>query len=300
MGDGISHLYLHSTLDTGYDISHASARDLLARMHLHLQNTDLVRIIFLSSADELDLVSRLDGTVHHLEIRNDSSERVEHRVKDKGLQRSVRVSCRSRNRFHYCVQHFLHTLAGLSRCQQHLLRLASQKIHHLIRNHIHHRRLHIYLVQHGNDLQVVLYGKIQIGYCLSLNTLSGIHNQKRTLTGSDGTGHLIGKVHVARSVDQVESVLFSVIYIVHLDRMALDGDALLLLKVHGVQNLVLHVTRSESVGYLQHPVRQGTLAMVDMGYDTEISCLLHCNAIIRAKIIQIFLFLLKPFPPSPI
>ena len=84
--------------------------------------------------------------------------------------------------------------------------------------------------------------------------------------------------------------------IVHLDSVALDGDTLLLLKVHRVEDLILHVAGCQGICNLQHPVRQGTLTVVDMGYDAKISCLLHSKniAIILAKIIQIFLFLLKP------
>ena len=67
--------------------------------------------------------------------------------------------------------------------------------------------------------------------------------------------------------------------------MALDGYTLFLFQIHRVQDLVLHVTGRKRIGNLQHPVGQGTLAMVDMGYYAKISCLLHCNALILAKII---------------
>ena len=61
-------------------------------MHLHLQHTDFIRIIFLSCAYKLHLVTRLDGAVHNLEVCNDASERIEYRVKDKSLKRSIRVT----------------------------------------------------------------------------------------------------------------------------------------------------------------------------------------------------------------
>ena len=57
--------------------------------------------------------------------------------------------------------------------------------------------------------------------------------------------------------------------------MALDGDSLLLLKIHGVQDLVLHVACREGIRHLKHSVRQSALAMVDMRNDAKISCLLH-------------------------
>ena len=57
--------------------------------------------------------------------------------------------------------------------------------------------------------------------------------------------------------------------------MALDGDTLLLLEVHRVEDLVLHITCSKGIGYLEHSICQGTLAMVNMGNNTKVSCLLH-------------------------
>jgi hypothetical protein len=57
--------------------------------------------------------------------------------------------------------------------------------------------------------------------------------------------------------------------------VALDGNALLLLKIHRVKDLILHVTGRQGIGNLKHSVRQGTLAMVNMGYDAKISCSFH-------------------------
>ena len=89
---------------------------------------------------------------------------------------------------------------------------------------------------------------------------------------------------MARSVDQVEGILLSVIHVVHLDCVALDGDSLLLLQIHRVEDLVLHVTRCQRICNLKHSVGQGTLSVVDMRYDTKVSSLLHCKSIIGAKI----------------
>ena len=61
----------------------------------------------------------------------------------------------------------------------------------------------------------------------------------------------------------------------HLDGVALDRDALLLLQVHVVQDLVLHVARRERLGELQQAVRQGALPMVDVRDDTEVPNVLH-------------------------
>ena len=91
---------------------------------------------------------------------------------------------------------------------------------------------------------------------------------------------------MARSVDQVERILLSLIIVIHLDRMALDRDALLLLKVHRVEDLILHITRIQRIRNLQHSVGKGTLSMVDMRNDAKVSCVLHLKCIIGAKIVN--------------
>ena len=64
-------------------------------------------------------------------------------------------------------------------------------------------------------------------------------------------------------------------HIIHLDSMALDGDAFLLFKVHRVKNLIFHVSGSQSVGDLQHPVCERTFTMVDMCDYAKVSYVLH-------------------------
>ena len=47
---------------------------------------------------------------------------------------------------------------------------------------------------------------------------------------------------MARSVDQVEDIFLSLVDVLHLDRVALDGDSLFPLKIHVVEHLSLHIS----------------------------------------------------------
>ena len=78
MCDGIADLDLCRSLDTGDDISHIAAADLLCRRQTHFQHTDFVCDIFLSGVEELDLVTGTDDAVLDLEICDNASERVEY------------------------------------------------------------------------------------------------------------------------------------------------------------------------------------------------------------------------------
>ena len=275
MGDGISHLDLRRGLDAGNDVAHIAAGHFLCRAHLHFQHADLIGRVFLAGIEELDPVSGMESAVLDFEIGDDAAERIEYRVENQCLKRCLRVALRGRNLLHYGIQDFRNALSCTCRYLVNLLRLASEQVADLVCNHLRTSRVHINLVQHRNDFQAVLDGLIQIGNSLSLNTLRGVHHQQRALAGCDRAGHLIGEVHVARSIDQVENVFLPLVGVLHLDCMALDGDALLFLEVHVIQHLVLHFPGAQSLCQFNEPVGKCTLAVVNVGDNAEVPDIFH-------------------------
>ena len=275
MCDGITDLDLRRSLDTGNDISHIAAADLLCRRQPHFQHTDFVSDIFLSGIEELDLVTGMDNSVLDLEICDNASERVEHRVENQCLKRCFRVSFRCRNLLHDGIQKRRHAFSSPRGNLEHFLRIASEKVADLVGHHVRTRGIHVDLVQDRYNLQTMVNGLIQVRNRLCLNALRSIHHKQRTFTGCDGTGHLIREVHVARGIDEVQHIRFSLIVVLHLNSMALDGDALFPLQVHIVQDLIFHLPRAQRLCKFNEPVGQCALAVVNMGNDAEISNMFH-------------------------
>ena len=77
------------------------------------------------------------------------------------------------------------------------------------------------------------------------------------------------------SVDQVQDIRLPFMFMLHLDGVALDGDAPLPLQLHVVQHLVLEVPFLQGSGEHQEAVGQRAFAMVDMGDDTEVANMIH-------------------------
>ncbi len=102
-----------------------------------------------------------------------------------------------------------------------------------------------------NDFQVVLNGQIQIGNGLCLNALRRIHDQQGAFTGRNAARHFVAEVDVSWSVNQVQTVFFAVEGIVHLDRVALDGDTALSFQIHIVQELLLLLANGHRLGGVQ-------------------------------------------------
>lgn len=76
---------------------------------------------------------------------------------------------------------------------------------------------------------------------------------------------------MAGSIDEVEIVFLTLVHVLHLDGMALNGYSLLLLQVHVIEDLVLHIPVGKGLGEFQKTVGEGALAMVDMGDNAKIT-----------------------------
>ena len=278
VGYGVADLDLGSALYARDHVAHVAAAYLGRGHELHLEHSDLLDLVFHSGGEELDLLALAYASVHDLAVGYHPAERVEHRVEDQGLQRRLRVAFRCGDLVHYRVEQRGHALAGAGGDLVDLLGLASQQLADLVGHELHLGGVHVYLVEHGDYLQPVVDGHVEVGDGLRLDALGRVHHEQRPFARGDRAGDLVGEVHVARGVDEVQPVGLASAVVEHLYRVALDGDALLLLEVHVVEDLVLHVAFAERPGEFQQPVGKRALAVVDMRYYAEVPDVFHKQA----------------------
>ena len=170
------------------------------------------------------------------------------------------------------LQDFMHILAGLGGYTGSVHRLNAHDILNFLRDIIGVRARQVDLVDDRNALKIMVQGEIHVPQSLGLHPLCRVDDKDSPVTCGKRAGNFIIKVHVSRRVDQVEDILLPVVRFI--DRsysLRLDGDASLSLKVHVIQDLLLHLTLRQKTGHLNDPVSQSGLAMVNMGYNTEIS-----------------------------
>ncbi len=154
---------------------------------------------------------------------------------------------------------------------------ATKQVYHLVGNQLRIGTGQIYFIEYRNDGQVVLQGQIKIGDSLGFYALRGIYNEECPFAGGNRTRYLVGKIHVAGGIYQIEGVFFAFVEVSHLDSVALDSDAALPLQVHVVEYLGFHFSLRNGIGKLQQPVGKGTFAVVNMGNDTEIASVFHAK-----------------------
>ena len=127
-------------------------------------------------------------------------------------------------------------------------------------------------VDDRNEFEALLLREMDIGDSLGLHALGGIDDQQRPFAGCERAGHLVGKVHMAWGVREVEFIVSPVFgRVFHRDRVGFDRDAALALEVHGVEELLLRLSFLDSSRGLQQTVGKGRLAVINVGDDAEIA-----------------------------
>ena len=133
-------------------------------------------------------------------------------------------------------------------------------------------RRQVDLIDGGHDIQVGVHGERRVGDGLRLDALGGIHHKDGTLAGGKRTRDLIGKVHVARRIDQVELIRLAIVGVIgDANGIGLDRDAALALNIHGIEQLRLHVALVDGMGELEDAVTNRGLAMVNVRNDREVA-----------------------------
>ena len=128
------------------------------------------------------------------------------------------------------------------------------------------------LVQDRHDLVIVVDGLVDVGERLGLDALARIHHQDRAFAGRQRPRDLVGEVHVAGRVHQVQDIGLAIVSLVgQAHGLGLDGDPALALDLHVVEHLFSHLALGERAGLLDQPVRQRGFAVVDVGDDGKIA-----------------------------
>ena len=193
-------------------------------------------------------------------------------VKNQRPQRRGGVPRRRGYTLHNGLEQLVHPRAPPGGNEQGVFRVKAQVFFNLLFRTGHVGGLHVDLVDHRHNFKVVLQREVHVGQGLRLHPLRGVHQQQRPFAGTDRPAHLVGKVHVSGRINQVEPVFAAVRGgIGNRHRLAFDRDAPLPLNIHGVQYLILKVAVFHQARFLDKPVGQRGLAVIDVGDNTKIA-----------------------------
>ncbi len=120
--------------------------------------------------------------------------------------------------------------------------------------------------------------EMHVRHRLRFDALRRIDNQQRAFARGQRSRNFVGKIDVARRVEQVQSISLPILRpIFHRHRMRLDRDSALALQVHRIEQLVLLVALVDRARRLEQSIRQRRLAVIDVRDDAEIARQFDCH-----------------------
>ena len=128
-------------------------------------------MILLAGGDELHEIILFQSAVDNFKIGDDSSERIENRVENKGLQRSIGVPFRRWHTLYDSLKHIIDTHPGFAARPDNILAVATEKVNNLVFYFIGLGTVKVTLVDNRNYLQVVVDCHVEVGYGLGLDSL---------------------------------------------------------------------------------------------------------------------------------
>ena len=158
-------------------------------------------------------------------------------------------------------------MPGLGGDPQHARRVLAEQLGELDRHAVGIGLRQVDLVHDRHDLEVVLDREIRVRERLRLDPLRRVDDEQRALACLQRPRDLVGEVHVAGRVDQVQLVALPC----HAHRLRLDRDPALALEVHRVEHLRAHLALRDGVRQLEDAVGERRLAVVDVRDDREIA-----------------------------
>ena len=162
--------------------------------------------------------------------------------------------------------------AGLARGEDGVLRRDGEDVLDLAAGFFGASAREVDLVDDRDDLEALVHREGGVGDRLGFHALRRVDQEHRAFTGGEGARDFVGEVDVPRGVDEIKDILLTVrCSEVHRHRVTLDRDALLALKVHRVEELLLHLALLDRLRVLEEAVGKGRLAVVDVRDDAEVA-----------------------------
>ena len=185
MGNGIPHLHFLSIFYSTDDVAHLASTQLLLGHHVHFKHAHLIGRILHARIEKLHVVALAYNAVHHLEVGNNSTKGIKHRVEDKCLQWSIIIACGMWHPLHNGIKDVFNALARLTRCAYDVGLITTQQFNDLVFNFFWHGAGHVHLVDDGNNLQIVFDGHIEVRDGLRLYALCCVYNEQCPFAGGD-------------------------------------------------------------------------------------------------------------------
>ncbi len=186
VGDGIADLSIADRLDRSRDIADFSRFE---RAVVHeggsVHEAGLNDVENGSGSHKADIIADLDSALLDADVDDNALVGVVVAVEDKGFQGLFGVTLWSGDIGDYLLEYFLDIHAHFSGNARSVHSGDTDDIFNLIADSFGVSRGEVYLIDNGDNLEVVLYREIGVREGLSLDALRSVHNEYSTLAGGE-------------------------------------------------------------------------------------------------------------------
>ena len=174
-----------NVFDTCDEISHFAGPELRQWLWSWLTCTNLNCIVRGAGLHELQATACCHAALHHANTRDNAAVLVELRVEDERLQRRIDVALWCGDLFNDLVQQLRHSGTCLCRDTQDVFCRNTQDVLDLLGIAVRVCCGQVDLVQHRDNLKIVLKGQVTVCKSLRFDALSGIHYQHHAFACSE-------------------------------------------------------------------------------------------------------------------
>ena len=225
MGDGVADLGICQALDGTDEVADLSSPEHLTVHHLWGEDPQAGDFVVRAGLHELDAILDPNLTLLDADEHNDTDVGIEPGVDNEGLQQPLAVPGRRLEVLDHSLQDILDADTALRRAEHRVVDVDPDDLLDLLQHPIRLCAGQIDLVDHRDDLKVLIDGEVDVGEGLGLDTLSGIDHQKDAFTGRQRPADFVGEVDMSGGVDEVEGVDLAVLRLPgDDDGLGLDGD----------------------------------------------------------------------------
>ncbi len=225
----------------------------------------------LAVGPEFDLLAHRDLAVHDAGQNDHAAIGIEPGVEDQCPQRRVGIATRRRHALHDRFEDFVNTDPLLGADQNRVAGIEADYVFNLFANPLGFGGGQIDFINNRNNFEIMVQREISICERLRFDSLRCIDHKQRAFACLQTARHLVGKVHVAGSIDQIELIPVTVVsLVIQPYGMGFDRDAALALEIHGIEHLSHHFPLRKGSGSFQKTVGKGAFTVVDMRNDREI------------------------------
>ena len=281
--DGVPDLGVGDGLDIGEEEADLAGGELVARSGFGRLVAQAFHVECLAVGPEPDLLPEPQPAVHDAREDDDAAVGIEPGIEDEGAEGSVGRAFGRRHQVDDVLENVVYAGALLGAGEDGVPRIQSDDGLDLLADALGLGGGQVDFIDDRDDFQVVVQRQVGVGEGLRFHALRGVHHQQRALAGLQAAGDLVGEIHVAGGVDEVQLIPVAVVgAVIEADGVGLDGDAALALQVHGVEHLLHHFALGKRPGDFEQTVRQRGLAVIDVRDDREIPDEFAVHAVGRA------------------